>query len=308
MGPVGGVLMIIMLFMAIVSTGSAECIAVSSLWSYDVYRKYINPNASGKQILLQSRIMVCIWAIVMAVASIVLNAMGLSLGWVYNFMGICIGSAVPPIAMVVTSKNLGANGAITAAVTGMIFAVFGWFAQAGTYDLDGDGSADGITVDTTGQLYAQLTGNMLAIGVSSIICFFSQLLFPMNFDWDVMIKGITLVGGDGGEDARTRGAEWESTPEFLNAAKAWIWKYGVLWTGFLTIVWPVLSIPFGVFGKSTYQLWASVALVWGWTAGLTIISLPIYENLPTICRVLSCKPMPAGGGDVAVKTVESAAA
>ena len=41
----GGASMIaIMLFMAIVSTGSAESIAVSSLVSYDIYREYICPT------------------------------------------------------------------------------------------------------------------------------------------------------------------------------------------------------------------------------------------------------------------------
>ncbi|KAL3800963.1 hypothetical protein ACHAW5_006696 [Stephanodiscus triporus] len=47
----GAVLILIVLFMTIVSTGSAESIAVSSLVAYDIYREYINPNATGKQIL-----------------------------------------------------------------------------------------------------------------------------------------------------------------------------------------------------------------------------------------------------------------
>ena len=47
MGNGGGILMIIMLFMAITSTGSAECIAVASLWAYDCYRQYINKNATA---------------------------------------------------------------------------------------------------------------------------------------------------------------------------------------------------------------------------------------------------------------------
>merc|ERR1719352_755621 len=98
LGDAGGVLIIVQLTMAILSTGSAECIAVSSLWSYDVYRKYINPAATGKQILMQSRIMVCGWALVMALASIILWLMGINLGYVYNFMGTAIGSAVCPIA------------------------------------------------------------------------------------------------------------------------------------------------------------------------------------------------------------------
>merc|ERR1719356_2191965 len=49
---------------ALLSTGSAECIAVSSLLAYDVYREYINRQADGKKILLVSRIFVVFWAIV----------------------------------------------------------------------------------------------------------------------------------------------------------------------------------------------------------------------------------------------------
>merc|ERR1719424_2786279 len=155
-------------------------------------------------------------------------------------MGICIGSAVVPIAMVVLSPNLGPNTAIIAAITGFVCAVIAWLSQA---------AAQG--------------------------------------------GGISIVGGDGGENANTLGSDYERRPEFLLEARAWIMKYGVTWTAFLTIGWPTLSIPFGVFGKSTYQLWSSIALCWGWTAGITIIALPIIENLKTICRVVTCNPMSA---------------
>ena len=51
LGDGGATLILIMLFMAVTSTGSAELIAVSSLVAYDVYRAYINPEATGEQIL-----------------------------------------------------------------------------------------------------------------------------------------------------------------------------------------------------------------------------------------------------------------
>lgn len=51
LGKGGATLILIMLFMAVTSTGSAELIAVSSLIAYDVYRAYINPDATGEQIL-----------------------------------------------------------------------------------------------------------------------------------------------------------------------------------------------------------------------------------------------------------------
>lgn len=50
MGKGGAALILIMLFMAVTSTGSAEQIAVSSLYAYDVYATYINKKATGKQV------------------------------------------------------------------------------------------------------------------------------------------------------------------------------------------------------------------------------------------------------------------
>ena len=41
---------------AVTSSGSAEQIAVSSFCTYDLYREYINPKASNKQLLIASRV------------------------------------------------------------------------------------------------------------------------------------------------------------------------------------------------------------------------------------------------------------
>lgn len=46
-GSFGSIMMAVMLFMAITSTGSAEGIAVSSLITYDVYKTYINPQLTS---------------------------------------------------------------------------------------------------------------------------------------------------------------------------------------------------------------------------------------------------------------------
>ena len=50
MGRPGAILMVTMLFMAVTSAGSAELVAVSSLFTYDIYRTYINPKATGAQL------------------------------------------------------------------------------------------------------------------------------------------------------------------------------------------------------------------------------------------------------------------
>merc|ERR1711966_520376 len=95
MGKGGAVAITIMLFMAITSTGSAEQIAVSSLIAYDIYKKYINPKATGEQILKVSRVAI--------------------LGF-----GLFMGSAVMPVAFVLTWKNASATGAIAGAIVGQV--------------------------------------------------------------------------------------------------------------------------------------------------------------------------------------------
>jgi Na+/proline symporter len=97
LGQAGGVLILIMLFMAIVSTGSAESIAVSSLVAYDIYREYINPQATGDQILFVSRCVIVVFGLFSGAFAILLQEIGLNLGWVYMFMGVVIGSAVAPL-------------------------------------------------------------------------------------------------------------------------------------------------------------------------------------------------------------------
>ena len=99
LGQAGSALIMIMLFMAIVSTGSAESIAVSSLIAYDVYREYFNPDATGKQILWVSRIVIVCFGIFMGLFAIALNAMGLNLGWVYLFMGIIVSHSDPSLRL-----------------------------------------------------------------------------------------------------------------------------------------------------------------------------------------------------------------
>lgn len=51
MGQGGAILMLILLFMAVTSSTSAELIAVSSLLTFDVYKTYIKPESSSVRLV-----------------------------------------------------------------------------------------------------------------------------------------------------------------------------------------------------------------------------------------------------------------
>jgi len=271
LGPAGGTMVMIQLTMAILSTGSAECIAVSSLLTYDFYRTYINGNASGKMILMLSRAFVCFWALIMAIASIVLHEMNVSLGYVYNFMATALGSAVFPIACSIYTDKLDSAFAILGAVGGGVIAIVTWLVYASS--LEG-----GLIFDNTANLYAQLYGGLVALLASMLICCVGMVVKPMNFDWQILLDGIKLVGGDGGENCKVLGDDADGTPEALLAAKKWIFKVGWTLSIFLVVAWPLACVPMGAFGKSTFQMWTGVALMWGYVASLVIVILPVYES------------------------------
>ncbi|CAN0239790.1 unnamed protein product [Scytosiphon promiscuus] len=277
-----------MLFMAVTSTGSAELIAVSSLISYDVYRAYINKDATGDDILRISRITVFVFGALMGVLSIVLNEIGLNLGWVYLFMGVVIGSAVVPVSMVLTWKKATAKGAIAGAILGQICAVIGWLVSAQA--LEGE-----ITLASTGANYPMLTGNLIAICFSGIVCTVISLADPDDYDWE-STRNIAMVEAD--DNA------WHTEEDYneadLTKAKTWIMKIGLAFTVVIVLIWPILSLPAGVFSEGYFNFWVALSILWGIVSTLFVVFLPLYESKDAIVNVF--KGMT--GGTTTGKTVE----
>ncbi|KAJ6327025.1 hypothetical protein OIU78_014000 [Salix suchowensis] len=156
MGKGGSILLLTMLFMAVTSAGSSELIAVSSLCTYDIYRTYINPDASGKKILKVSRAVVLGFGCFMGLLAVILNKAGVSLGWMYLAMGILIGSAVLPIAFMLLWRKANAIGAILGAIIGCVLGVITWLVVTKV-------EYGRINLDTTGRNAPMLAGNLVSI-------------------------------------------------------------------------------------------------------------------------------------------------
>jgi hypothetical protein len=297
LGETGAILILIMLFMAIVSTGSAESIAVSSLIAYDIYRQYINPEATGDQILFVSRVVIVVFGLFMGAFSIVLFEIGLNLGWVYLFMGVIIGSAVIPMWNMMTWTKASGTGAVIAAWSGLALALTGWLCAAQV-------QSGSITIDTLGTNEVMLSGNLIAIISSGIIHYmYSTFIDPNDFDFDELEKNITLVEQD------LRGlTEEEQDPVVLAEAERWIKRRGYVLTLILIFIWPVLSVPAGVFTESYFAFWVLVAIAWGFGAAIIITVLPLTESAEDIDTIITgmfnaCLGRKADAADAAAKEV-----
>lgn len=70
LGSGGAVCTLLIVFMAVTSASSAELIAVSSIFTYDIYQTYFEPNAAGKKLIYMSHSMVVGFGLFMASFSV----------------------------------------------------------------------------------------------------------------------------------------------------------------------------------------------------------------------------------------------
>lgn len=216
---------------AVTSAGSSELIAVSSLCTYDIYRTYINPGATGKQILKVSRTIVLGFGCFMGILAVILNKAGVSLNWMYLAMGVFIGSAVIPIVFLLLWRQANAFGAILGTVTGCFLGIITWLSVTKIeYGM--------VNLDTTGRNAPMLAGNLVSILTGGVIHGLCSFFWPQNYEWDTT-KGITMV--------EKEKIDHLSSDEFnemkLERAKRWIIKWGVGFTLVIALLWPLLTLP-----------------------------------------------------------------
>jgi len=282
MGPIGAIMVVVMLFMAVTSAGSAELIAVSSLITYDVYRTYKNPNATGKQLLKVSRTVIVIFGLGMGALAGILLGMGLSLGFVYLAMGILIGSAVIPIALTITWSKTTRAGAVAGALIGVMGSLLTWTSVAAS---EANGVVD---ISSLGGAFPMLYGNVVAILLSGLICVVVSLAQNKKYDWTQLNTQMKIVEGDMTEEAKAAIAQAAQDEATLKKAYQFSLKGGGILTIICVVIWPLpLYFSGYVFDLGFYGLWVGIAMVWVSIAAFCIIGIPIYEARGGFAKVAS---------------------
>ena len=278
MGEVGAIMVLTMLFMAVTSAGSAELIAVSSLITYDIYRTYKNPDASGKQLVKVSRATIVGFGLGMGGLAVLLLGLGLSLGFVYLAMGILIGSAVIPIALTILWKRTNRVAATAGAIIGLMVAVTTWVSVAASLPEYGGE----VTLASLGHNFSMLFGNVAGILTGGAVAIFGSLASKTTFDWKDLREKITLV-----ELSAAASAQVTENEETLKRAFKFSLKGGGLMTLVLIIAWPMPLIASSyVFDQLSYGVWVAISVVWVSVAAGFIIFLPVIEARHGIAQVI----------------------
>lgn len=298
--------------MAIMSTYSSELIAVSSIVSYDIYKTYINPAATGKQLMRINYIGMVAFALFMAGFSTLLNHIGISMGYLYVMMGVIISSAVLPATLTLLWSGQSWAAATFAPILGFVSAVTAWLVR--TKVVFGE-----LSVDATGSNDPMLIGNLVSL--LAPVVFIPILTYlppfkPQNYDWESMrnirkvddhdiadAAHMDLEGVPGGQTHAQQDDELEQT-KLAKAAKIARWLTLFL-TLALLVVWPMPMFGSGyIFSKKVsapppeiefdemadngvlqfFTGWVTVGIIWLFASSVICVILPVFESRSTIAR------------------------
>ncbi|KAJ1021853.1 hypothetical protein NDA16_003616 [Ustilago loliicola] len=302
-GKGGAVAVVILIFMAVTSTTSAQLIAVSSIISSDVYHTYIRPRASDKQVIRVSQLSCIGFAIFASAFSTMLFYIGISLTWTLYFLGLITCPAMITLPLTVLWKKQTWYAATISPVVGMIAGIATWLATASRY---GNGILD---VTTTGALLPCMWGTIVAAFVPAILAPLITYVRPdpIDFAWE-KFNDIRLIQDDSSSSSSTSsgtaspGEKFDSTltnptghdRPFSPAEERYMrrqsWIAGitalVLFIG-IWVLWPFIMYAANYeFSQKFFIGWVVVAIIWAFAALLIFTFLPLWQGRMLILKVL----------------------
>ncbi|KAI8369863.1 Sodium:solute symporter family-domain-containing protein [Choanephora cucurbitarum] len=275
LGQSGAFACLVLVFMAVTSASSAELIAVSSVFTYDIYRTYFCPEAKGPQVVRISHLMVILFGLLMGVLAILLNWTGINLGYLYTLMGILISSAVIPLALTLLWSKQSRLAAIVSPIFGLVAALGTWLGV--TQSLYGT-----ITVATTSENMPMMAGNLVALFSPVPVTLLLSWIQPDHFDFNVT-RQIQKV-----EDGMEQSVEVEESADQEEMAKSSRFAKisSILLSFILFILWPLpMFFSRYVFTKSFFTGWITVSFIWVFCSTIAVGIYPIFEARRTIALI-----------------------
>ncbi len=290
LGKGGAAATLLIVFMAVTSATSSELIAVSSIFTYDVYRTYIKPDASGRRLVWMSHVIVVAYALFIASFSVGLWYAGISMGYLYLMMGVIVSSAVLPVTLTLTWSGQNKWAASLTPVIGLVLALVAWLVTAKK-------QCGSLNVACTGANNPMLAGNVVALLSPLVLIPVFTLIFGLDkYDWMSMMnirKGDDhdLAAQAGVDLENTVGGREETTAEFEDEQKklARAGRISKSSTAFLAVaflvLWPMPMYGSGyIFSKKFFTGWVVVGIIWIFCSLGAVGVYPIFEGRKTLAH------------------------
>lgn len=319
LGRGGAALMLLLLFMAVTSSTSAELIAVASLITFDVFKTYIKPHATSTELVRISHYSIIAYSLVLGAFCSLLNAVSIDLTWLLTVFGIIVGGGAVPVGLVLLWSRMSSVAAVFAPWVGFAAGLTAWMVTTSK-------RSGAITIATTGNVRNALAGALTSWGIGFIAAVILSLLFPgtwQNTDADAVERNSKLDGGTEARGALGEGVDIEksSSPtittspasdakpvpksgnevvDFLSTnftepmSAAEVRKATILAYGFnsLFLAVAIFLVPFSLYGsgwvftRAGFTGFCVVSFIWVWVSAIICVVWPIVESRATISGIV----------------------
>ncbi|SCU94035.1 LAMI_0E16446g1_1 [Lachancea mirantina] len=271
MGKSGAAAGILVLFLSCTSSLSAELVSFSSVITYDVYRAYIKPDASGKQLVTVSHISVVAFALFIAGLTIMFNYIGITISWILTFIGIILGAAPVGITLTLFWPKMSTYCFYYALPLGSFTGLGCWLGAC--KHLYGT-----VNKDNLGLVNSTIIANFSTFGATVLYCVIISFFFPAGNSLEELQDKFRVA-----DDATAHEKSLMQLDKQTKAKLDRIFKWAALgvfgiWISFTFV------LPFPMYGqkyimsKSFFRGWVVVSIIWLFIAFLYITFYPIYES------------------------------
>jgi urea-proton symporter len=228
-----------------------------------------------------SHLSLCFFAMFSASFATGLAYSGVSMGWVLEFLGVVLGSAVIPITLAVNSAHVSPRYMQLAAPIGTVCALGSWLGTT-------KGMYGTINVTTTFENWPMFCGCTVGLVIPAILWLAMWPLHRQAYDWNLLFEMRALepqAGEKVYEDIADLGSEWD--PDGLARAS----RNAKIVSGVMCVIFLII-IPFSLYGtgyifsRGFFIGWTVVVFIWCWVAALLIWSMPIWEARHTFAAVV----------------------
>ncbi|KAL2192766.1 Sodium:solute symporter family-domain-containing protein [Corynascus similis CBS 632.67] len=292
LGKGGAIGTLLIVFMAVTSATSSQLIAVSTICTYDLYRTYFNPAASGRRLIYMSHAVVVGYGVFIATFSVGLWYAGISMGYLYLLMGVIISAAVLPATLALIWAGQNKWAASLSPILGLACALVAWLVTAKK-------ECGRLDVACTGSNNPMLAGNVAALLSPVVLVAIFTLIFGIDkYDWKSMMdirRGddnelADAVGLDleevHGVRSETHANQEEEVKNLQRASKISKTATVIMTLAFL-ILWPMPMYGTGyIFSKPFFTGWVTVGIIWIFCSFIGVGLFPVYESRKTLARTV----------------------
>lgn len=297
LGKTGPVLVVILCYMAVTSSGAGEMLAISSLFTFDVWREYIHPKAGTKELVFVARTAVIMWGLIMGTSLSVLHAGNVNLVLINLAPSVLLCCAIPGIACALMWDRGTKLAGISSALLGLLTGIISWTLFTKYY-------YGTVNVNLLSANYPILVGTCVNLAVGCI-CMYVFSVGPFSqpkFNWEVFNEQITMAD----DNATGIAASGPQSIAALKKARKVVYLGALGFTLLLMIIWPTVSLWQPVWSRGNFGFWMIFGIVSMLLCTATAILYPLWEArvrirtlaIAFLTRKIPALPSDMTGGDL----------